>query len=573
MKSDRRAFMTRCVAGMMSIPVAEAAGTLGVSEGIAAEAPSTANEAITAADVASAEKLMRVSYTDAERDMLVKSLPASIAVTTDRTLRPHPDDVMPALVFSASLPGRHDVEPMNPKLVIAEEAPPFPENEIDILYAPIIHLSRWIRAKKISSERLTGLCLARLRQLDPTLKAVITFMDASATAEAKKADAEIARGIWRGWLHGIPYGAKDLLDTAGTRTTFGAEPFMDRVPSKDAVAVTRLRNAGAVLVAKMSLGALAYGDQWFGGRTRNPWNPSQGSSGSSAGSAAAVAAGCLPFAIGSETLGSIISPSMRCGTTGLRPTFGRVARTGAMALCWSLDKLGPITRCVEDTAVVLDVLNGADDGDPSSVTRAFRYDGTDDLEGRKIGVVRAWGSEQASMAKGIETLKNAGCEIVDLEWPAWNWGHLVTILNAEAAAAFEDLTLTNRDDMLAWQAPEAWPNSFREARFISAVDLVAADRFRRRVMVETAARFSEVEAVLAPSMSPLLTITNFTGHPALVLRSSVRSERGRTESDAARRVPSGITVWGHLFDEGSLVRIGRELEAGYGVRGERPSID
>lgn len=572
MKSDRRAFMTRCVAGMMSIPVAEAAGTLGASATEAVAVP-VASDALTVADIASAEKIMRVSYSDTEREMLAKSLPSSIAVTTDRTLRPHPDDAMPALVFSASLPGRHDVEPLNPKLVIAEDAPPFPENDVDLLYAPIIHLSRWIRAKKISSERLTALCLARLRQLDPTLKAVITFMDASAMTDAKKADAEIARGIWRGWLHGIPYGAKDLLDTAGTRTTFGAEPFVDRVPSKDAVAVTRLRNAGAVLVAKMSLGALAYGDQWFGGRTRNPWNPAQGSSGSSAGSAAAVAAGCLPFAIGSETLGSIISPSMRCGTTGLRPTFGRVARTGAMALCWSLDKLGPITRCVEDTAVVLDVLNGADDGDPSSVTRAFRYDGTDDLEGRKIGIVRAWGSEQASMVKGIETLKNAGCEIVELEWPAWNWSHLVTILNAEAAAAFEDLTLTNRDDLLAWQAPEAWPNSFREARFISAVDLVAADRFRRRVMVETAARFSEVEAVLAPSMSPLLTITNFTGHPALVLRSSVRSERGRTESDAARRVPSGITVWGHLFDEGSLVRIGRELEAGYGVRAERPTID
>lgn len=572
MKSDRRAFMTRCVAGMMSIPVAEAAGTLGASATEAVAVP-VASDALTVADIASAEKIMRVSYSDTEREMLAKSLPSSIAVTTDRTLRPHPDDAMPALVFSASLPGRHDVEPLNPKLVIAEDAPPFPENDVDLLYAPIIHLSRWIRAKKISSERLTALCLARLRQLDPTLKAVITFMDASAMTDAKKADAEIARGIWRGWLHGIPYGAKDLLDTAGTRTTFGAEPFVDRVPSKDAVAVTRLRNAGAVLVAKMSLGALAYGDQWFGGRTRNPWNPAQGSSGSSAGSAAAVAAGCLPFAIGSETLGSIISPSMRCGTTGLRPTFGRVARTGAMALCWSLDKLGPITRCVEDTAVVLDVLNGADDGDPSSVTRAFRYDGTDDLEGRKIGIVRAWGSEQASMVKGIETLKNAGCEIVELEWPAWNWSHLVTILNAEAAAAFEDLTLTNRDDLLAWQAPEAWPNSFREARFISAVDLVAADRFRRRVMVETAARFSEVEAVLAPSMSPLLTITNFTGHPALVLRSSVRSERGRTESDAARRVPSGITVWGHLFDEGNLVRIGRELEAGYGVRAERPTID
>ena len=572
MKSDRRAFMTRCVAGMMSIPVAEAAGTLGASATEAVAVP-VASDALTVADIASAEKIMRVSYSDTEREMLAKSLPSSIAVTTDRTLRPHPDDAMPALVFSASLPGRHDVEPLNPKLVIAEDAPPFPENDGDLLYAPIIHLSRWIRAKKISSERLTALCLARLRQLDPTLKAVITFMDASAMTDAKKADAEIARGIWRGWLHGIPYGAKDLLDTAGTRTTFGAEPFVDRVPSKDAVAVTRLRNAGAVLVAKMSLGALAYGDQWFGGRTRNPWNPAQGSSGSSAGSAAAVAAGCLPFAIGSETLGSIISPSMRCGTTGLRPTFGRVARTGAMALCWSLDKLGPITRCVEDTAVVLDVLNGADDGDPSSVTRAFRYDGTDDLEGKKIGIVRAWGSEQASMVKGIETLKNAGCEIVELEWPAWNWSHLVTILNAEAAAAFEDLTLTNRDDLLAWQAPEAWPNSFREARFISAVDLVAADRFRRRVMLETAARFSEVEAVLAPSMSPLLTITNFTGHPALVLRSSVRSERGRTESDAARRVPSGITVWGHLFDEGSLVRIGRELEAGYGVCTERPTID
>ena len=573
MTPDRRAFLTQCFAGLVAVPTADAAFALGDLTAPTVDKIQDSS-ALTVADIASAEKLARVQFTESERAMLVRTLPQQISLTTDRSLRPHPEDIAPALTFQPSLPGRYDIEPMNPKLMIAEECPAFPNDEIDILYAPVIHLSRWIRAKKLTSERLTRLCIARLKNLDPALHAVVTLMEDAAIIEAKRADAELASGVWRGWLHGIPYGAKDLLDTAGVATTFGAEPYRDRVPKSDAVVVTRLRKAGAVLVTKLSLGALAYGAIWFGGRTNNPWNLAQGSSGSSAGSAATVASGCLPFAIGSETLGSIISPSMRCGTTGLRPTFGRVARTGAMALCWSLDKLGPITRCVEDTAVILDVMSGADVGDPSSVTRAFHYDGTTELKGRRIGIVRSWMNRGGGFeAKAEQILVEAGCEIVEMTWPEWNYSHLLTILNAEAASAFEDLTLTNKDDTLTWQAPEAWPNSFREARFISAIDLVAADRFRRRVMIETAARFAEVEAVLAPSMSPLLTITNFTGHPALVLRAgfSNRSPRA-SESGPAVRQPSGVTLWGHLFDEGSLIRLGAELEAGFGVRGERPPI-
>lgn len=384
--------------------------------------------------------------------------------------------------------------------------------------------------------------------------------------EARAADRDLAAGRWRGPLHGLPYGLKDLFDTAGIRTTWGAEPFRDRVPDRDAWVVRRLRDAGAVMVAKTAVGALAYGDRWFDATCRSPWNLSKGSSGSSAGSASGTAAGLWAFAIGTETLGSIVSPCLRCGTTGLRPTFGRVPRTGCMSLVWTMDKVGPIARSVADTGLVLAELNGADDGDPSSVDRAFHDDPGRDARGLRIGFVRASceEGERAGLHRAaLGALRDAGCELVEIAPPGVDVTPLLIPLLVEAAAAFESLTRSNRDDELSWQAAEAWPNTFRRTWLMPAVSLVQADRLRRRAM-ETAGRFfGQVDAVLSPCYADgLLTLTNATGHPSLTLPVGF---------DAAGE-PYAMSLMGRLFDEGTLLRAGRAIESRLGMAGRRPPL-
>ncbi len=463
---------------------------------------------------------------------------------------------------------------------------PLPANDEDLAFSTLTKLSRWIEERKLTSKRLTGIYLHRLEQFNPKLRCVITLTKELALAQAQKADEEITAGNYRGPLHGIPWGTKDLLDTAGIPTTYGAEPFRNRVPTTDAVVVKRLHEAGAVLVAKLSLGALALNDIWFGGQTVNPWLLEEGASGSSAGPGAATAAGLVGFAIGSETGGSIVSPSMRCGVTGLRPTYGRVPRTGAMTLCWSLDKLGPMTRSVEDAILVLHAISGPDGGDIASVPSKLDFNAGESVQGLRVGYFPDWMKVAPATnvdRAALDTVKKVGMVPVEVSIPDWPYDSLDLILFAEGAAAFEELTLSHGMDQLKAQVPDAWPNIFRQSRFLSAVDFVQADRLRRKVAMEMARVFSEVDLLLVPSLrDEMLTITNFTGHPSLTLRAGF-VEVSQARSDWApdpqnplprfsppRRVPHGVTLIGRLFEEGTLCRAGIALERSFGVVDERP---
>ena len=536
-----------------------------------------------------AEKLVQVEYTAKQLDEVAGNWRSAMAPLYERRVGPRKtsleDSLAPATVWHPVLRG--EGLPATEQFVRSSGEPGnISTSEEDIAYAPVWKLSRWIEQKKITSERLTQIYLSRLTKFNPKLRCVITLTPELAMAQAKAADREIASGKYRGPLHGIPWGAKDLLDTAEIATTYGAEPFRNRVPKKDAVLVKRLHEAGAVLVAKLSLGALALNDVWFGGQTVNPWLLEEGSSGSSAGPGAATAAGLVGFAIGSETGGSIVSPSMRCGVTGLRPTFGRVARTGAMTLCWSLDKLGPMARSVEDTLLVLKVISGPDTADVSSVPSKLQFDANGRVEGLRVGYFPKWMKEDPATPidrMALETVKKLGMVPIEASLPDWNYDCLDLILFAESAAAFEELTLSDGLDQLKMQVPDAWPNTFRQSRFLSAVDFVQADRMRRKVAMEMERVMSQVDLLLVPSLrDEMLTLTNFTGHPSLTFRAGfveVSEARSDWAPDPAhplpkfsppRRVPHGVTLIGRLFDEGTLGRAGMAMEKAFGVSGERP---
>jgi Asp-tRNA(Asn)/Glu-tRNA(Gln) amidotransferase A subunit family amidase len=510
------------------------------------------------------ERLAGVKFTDPERAMLIESIDEHLErLQARQELGPIPLDWAPALVFDPRLPGRVVEPPENAVDLTLPEPPPLPSSPRDIAFAPLTTLAAWIRDRRLTSEALTRLYLERLERLGPQLECVVTLTPELAMEQARRADAEIAAGRYLGPLHGIPWGAKDLLDTAGIRTTFGATPYRLRVPDRNAAVVDRLERAGAVLVAKLTLGALAYGDRWYAGRTRNPWNREQGSSGSSAGSAAATAAGLVGFSIGTETYGSIVSPSVRCGTTGLRPTFGRVPRTGAMPLCWSLDKIGPICRRARDCMLVLDAIRGADPGDPASVDLPMIYEPDRPLRRLRLGYAPQW-FERSSSAGVLDVARDLGMELREVTLPDWPYDTLLNILYAEAAGAFEHLTRSGEDAELVWQDPEAWPNSFRRSWFIPAVEVVQLDRFRRQVMTMMAGVFDDVHAIISPPFAgSLLLITNHTGHPCLTVRS------GMGESGA----PTSLTLCGRLYEEGLLCRIGPALEERLGVWDRRPPVD
>ena len=539
---------------------------------------------------AEAEKLVQVELTTAERALAAQSWRVNLASLYERRTGPRTVAIEPLLApFSrchSVLPGQPS-GPQRDQFIRSKSDPgPLPARDADIAFAPVTQLSRWIEQRQLTSERLTEIYLRRIEQFDPQLRSVITLMRDLAFAQARKADEEIAAGKYRGALHGIPWGGKDLLDTAGIPTTYGAEPFRNRIPKEDAAVVKRLHAAGAVLLAKLSLGALALNDIWFGGQTVNPWLPEEGASGSSAGPGAATAAGLVGFSIGSETGGSIISPSMRCGITGLRPTYGRVPRTGAMTLCWSLDKLGPMTRTVEDALLVLAAISGPDAGDISSVPSRLDFDSNASIKGLRVGYFPAWMNEDPATdvdRAALDTLPKLGLVPVEVGLPNWPYDSLNLILFAEGAAAFEELTLSHGVDQLKVQTPDAWPNLFRQARFLSAVDFVQADRFRRKVAMEMARIFSQVDLLLVPSLrDEMLTISNHTGNPSLTLRAGF-VEVSEARSDWApdpknplpkfsppRRVPHGITLIGRLFEEGTLGRVGIRLERAFAVANQRP---
>jgi Asp-tRNA(Asn)/Glu-tRNA(Gln) amidotransferase A subunit family amidase len=538
---------------------------------------------------AEAEKLVQFPMSAADRATAAGNWRMMMAPLYERRTGPHKlaieDGVAPATRWDPVLPGMK-VGPERDRFTGNRVTAALPSDERSIAFAPVTVLASWIRNRQLTSERLTQIYLDRIAKFDGKLHCVITLTRDHALEQAKRADAEIAAGKYRGPLHGIPWGAKDLVDTAGIATTWGAEPYRNRVPQADAAVVKRLNHAGAVLVAKLSLGALALNDIWFGGQTVNPWLLEEGASGSSAGPGAATAAGLVGFSIGSETGGSIVSPSMRCGVTGLRPTYGRVPRTGAMTLCWSLDKLGPMTRGVEDGMLVLQAISGPDAGDVGSVPSRLDFDAGAPVAGLKVGYIAKWMKEAPATdvdRAALETVKKVGMTPVEVTLPDWPYGSLALILFAEAAASFEELTLSGGLAQLKAQVPDAWPNLFRQAQFLSAVDFVQADRMRRKVALEMARIFGEVDLLLVPSLrDEMLTISNFTGHPSLTLRAGwveVTEARSDWAPDPAhplpkfspaRRVPHGVTLLGRLFDEGTVARAGLALEKAFGVAGENP---
>jgi Asp-tRNA(Asn)/Glu-tRNA(Gln) amidotransferase A subunit family amidase len=595
MSKSRRQFLAATSCGLVGV-VAGSLGRAQVSSDLPPGSPSafgTGTEVgpeVTGSTFAEAEKLVQFQLSGSQRTMAAASWRKTMAALYERRTGPRKLALEPTLApasrWDPLLPGQR-TNPRPDRFIRSNADPgPLPASEEEIAFAPVTRLARWIEAGKLTSQRLVSLYIARLQRFDPQLRCVITLTPELALAQAKQADQEIAAGGYRGPLHGIPWGAKDLLDTAGIRTTYGAEPLRNRVPNADATVVKRLHDAGAVLVAKLSLGALALNDVWFGGQTMNPWLPEEGASGSSAGPGAATAAGLVGFAIGSETGGSIVSPSMRCGITGLRPTYGRVPRTGAMTLCWSLDKLGPMTRSVEDAMLVLRAISGPDAGDVASTPSTLDFDAAAGVRGLRVGYFPGW-MHQAPATEvdraALESAKDAGMVPVEVAIPDWPYGALNLILFAEGAAAFEELEANGGMNQLRMQTPDAWPNIFREARFLSAVDFVQADRLRRKVANEMERLFSQVDLLLVPSLrDEMLTITNFTGHPSLTLRAGfVEVSRARSDwaPDASmplpsfnppRRVPHGVTLIGRLFYEGPLASAGIALERSFGVVGERP---
>lgn len=543
---------------------------------------------LTTTDIAAAEKLMGVEYTVAERDQMVSNLEGQLLSAMARRDVALDNATPMACRFDPRLPGfamSHAMDSLRPSDVSVA----LPSNEQDIAFAPLTTLSHWIASGQVTSRQLTEIYLARIEALNPRLECYATVTPDLALAEADAMDSLSRVGVSLGPLHGIPYGLKDLFDTKGITTGWGAEPFQRRVPDADATVTRKMRAAGAVLLGKTTLGALAYNDLWYGGWTRNPWNLNEGSSGSSAGSASATAAGLCGFSIGTETLGSITSPSQRCGTTGLRPTFGRVSRAGAMALCWSLDKVGPICRSVEDTALVLAALNGHDAMDRGSINAPFVFDADYRIDDMVLGYLPEAFEEGATDVDraALEAARGLGVTVKEVSLEDLPYGALMNVVYAEAAAAFEALTLTGADDTLRWQDEGAWPNTMRKARFLSAVDHVNLDRLRYRVMQAVGEMMGGVDALIGPFMTgPMLVASNFTGHPCLHLRAgfeqiATRSAAslgagklitGEAEGDRTFRVPQGISLWGQLFDEGPILNLGMALEQALDVATERPTF-
>ncbi|GIL39015.1 amidase [Roseiterribacter gracilis] len=584
---SRRVLLATAIATAANAPLAAAFGAepkKAPPAAKAAAAPTPNKSGITDADLKGAAKLAQVEYSDAERAQLLSTFDDTLERARRlRTLNP-PNDLAPAVIFDPRLPNRTYRTQRNNVRLPDASVPDLPADEESIAFASARTQAAWLQRGAITSAKLTELYLARIAKFAPSLDCFVTVTADVAREQAANADRERKAGKVRGPLHGLPYVLKDLADSANIRTTWGSTPYKDRVATQDATITIKLREAGAVLLGKTTLGEFASGEIWYGGITRNPWNRKEGSSGSSAGSAAAVAAGLASFGIGTETMGSIVSPSHRCGTTGLRPTFGRVSRAGCMALCWSLDKIGALARSVDDTALVLSVLNGRDDADASSIGWGLDIDATRDLRDMKIGFVPALFEKDATDVDraALEAAKKLGAKMVEVTLPDQPWDLLRMQLEVEAAAAFERITLDHIDRTLRQQGDNAWGNTWRRARFASAVDYVQSQRFRRRAMELMDGVFSDVDAMIGPNFAgSMLVVTNFTGHPCLAMRAGFRDLATRPtpldppNNDPAApkfRVPHAISLWAPLFEETALITVGRALEQALGVAQERPNL-
>lgn len=498
--------------------------------------------AIEVDDIAHAEKIIGLEFNDKKRELMLEGVRGHLKDYEAVRNVPLPNSVPPALLFNP-LPEGFEFSKERSRFAWQAPEADLPANRDDLAFYSVAQLGSLIRTKKITSEELTRFYLDRLKKYGPKLECVITLTEELALEQARQADLEIAAGRNRGPLHGIPYGAKDLLATRGIKTSWGAAPFKDQVIDDDATVVVRLREAGAVLVAKLTLGSIAWGDVWYGGTTKNPWNLEQGSSGSSAGSAAATSAGLVPFAIGSETWGSIISPSARCGVTGLRPTYGRVSRAGAMTLSWSMDKLGPIARTAEDCALVLNAIHGPDPRDQTLYNSPFSYQPRSGLGGLRIGYLES-AQKNTTDQKTLDQLRELGAELVKIKLPDYPIRNTSYILGVEAAAAFDELTRDGRDDQMVRQVRHAWPNAWRESRLVPAVEYIQANRIRHLLIQEMAKLMKEVDLYIAPpGDGENSLLTNLTGHPCVVL------PNGFDEKNQ----PQSITFIGRLFDEGTLL--------------------
>lgn len=541
---------------------------------------------ITLDTVKQAEWIAGISLTDEQRETAKRSLGVLKRQTEAIQAFPLAYDVVPAFHFEPRAtadatrqpPTRRDAVP------IESAAPQRPDSDEDLAFLPLTELSALLRTRQLSSVELTQLCLRRLERFDPLLKCVVTLTSELAMQQAERADRELKRGIYRGPLHGVPWGAKDLIAYPGYPTTWGAPQFHEQVLDQTATVAQRLDAAGAVLVGKLSLGALAMGDRWFGGRTRNPWNPTQGSSGSSAGSAAAVCAGLVPFALGSETMGSIVSPSRRCSVTGLRPTFGRVSRHGCMPLTWTMDKIGPIARSVEACALVFDAIHGGDGLDPTALTYPFHWPATNRLRNLRVGVFQSDGEGPIG-----ETLRRIGCQVVPIELPKEvpDWP-LTTILHVEAAASFDELT---RDGVT--EGLNSWPGIFHRGHFTSAVDYVRANRIRTLLIERLEALFQQVDVYIRGDD---VVMTNLTGHPCIVIpiehdviakpakpepeqkeaadkSPQEKTAKGSASQPTVHRQPTTISFTGRLFDESTLLALAHAFQMEYETHLKRPPLE
>ena len=522
---------------------------------------------ITPQVISKASKLIGIDFTQAERDSMITELEGNReSYQNIRNLKLE-NSIAPALNFNPIPPGKMISKVEQPNSWNLSDNVTLPDNRSDLAFYTVEELASLIKEQKISSVELTKFFLDRINQYNDTLEAIVTITEEMALRQAKKMDQELANGNYRGPLHGIPYGLKDLFAVKGYKTTWGATPYKDQQINETATVAKKLEEAGAVLIAKTTLGALAYGDVWFDGKTKNPWNLEQGSSGSSAGSAAGTSAGLFPFAIGTETWGSIISPSNRTGTTGLRPTFGRVSRHGAMALSWSMDKVGPITRSVKDAALVFEAIHGPDGKDQSVYNLPFIYKSDINITDLKIGYLEsAFNSDYENSQRDSLTLaklEDLGADLVPIELPDYPVSDLSFILTAEGAAAFDQLTLSNQDDKMVRQGKSAWPNLFRSARFIPAVEYIQANRARQVLIQKMDSVMQQVDMYVSPTFgSNNLLLTNLTGHPSVIVPNGFTDE-GQ---------PTSITFIGDLFDEGLILEVAQEYQQATDFHTKHPEM-
>ena len=524
-------------------------------------------QSISKEDVGSAEKIIGIDFTEAETDSMLGNLEGLLSSYKKLREIKIANRIPPVILFNPV--------PLNFKFPAEQEPVQFgdysytkiPADKRKLSFYSIGELAELIRTTAITSTELTKYFLERLKKYNPVLHCVITITEERALEQAKLMDDEMAAGKYRGLLHGIPFGAKDLLSTKDYKTTWGATPFKDQLIEEDATIITKLEDAGAVLCAKLTMGALAWGDVWFGGMTRNPWDTTKGSSGSSAGSASSVSAGLLPFAIGTETWGSIVSPSTVCGTTGLRPSYGRVSRTGAMALSWSMDKIGPICRSAEDLAIVFNAIYGPDGIDQTLYDVPFNYSPEINLQDLKVGYLKddfdSVYNFHLNDSLALAKLKEIGVNLIPVNLPDIPVNDLSFILSSEAAAAFDELTRSNRDDLLVRQIKNAWPNEFRSSRFIPAVEYINANRVRFLLIQEMEKLMRDIDLYIAPSWEgDNLLLTNLTGHPCVVL------PNGFSDSGT----PTSITFIGKLFDEGKLIAFAKAYQDATGFHKKHPAV-